>query len=91
MTSRNSDQENYRYAPRGTLCAQLTPVRLRYTGMSFVYQFSGIYASGLTPLIVTGLLAVGGGSPWWACAYLALTGVIGAGATLALRPRDLWS
>lgn len=79
------------YAPQGTLYAQLAPVRLRYTGMSFVYQFSGIYASGLTPLIVTGLLAAGGGSPWWACAYLGLTGVIGAGATLALRPRDLWS
>ncbi|MEV0081308.1 MFS transporter [Saccharopolyspora sp. NPDC050642] len=78
------------YAPQGTLYAQLAPVRLRYTGMSFVYQFSGIYASGLTPLIVTALLAAGGGSPWWACAYLASTGAIGAAATLALRPRDLY-
>ncbi|TDD56124.1 MFS transporter [Saccharopolyspora elongata] len=78
------------YAPQGTLYAQLTPVRLRYTGMSFVYQFSGIYASGLTPLIVTALLAAGGGSPWWACAYLAFTGAIGAAATLSLRPRDLY-
>ncbi|MGW5647984.1 MFS transporter [Saccharopolyspora sp. NPDC003752] len=78
------------YAPQGTLYAQLSPVRLRYTGMSFVYQFSGIYASGLTPLIVTALLAAGGGSPWWACAYLASTGAIGAAATLALRPRDLY-
>jgi MFS family permease len=78
------------YAPQGTLYAQLSPVRLRYTGMSFVYQFSGIYASGLTPLIVTTLLAVGGGTPWLACGYLALTGVVGAGATLALRGDDLF-
>jgi MFS family permease len=77
------------YAPQGTLYAQLAPVRLRYTGMSFVYQFSGIYASGLTPLIITALLSASGGSPWWACAYLVLTGTIGTVATLALRPRDL--
>ncbi|WP_243769842.1 MFS transporter [Amycolatopsis acidicola] len=78
------------YAPQGTLYAQLAPVRLRYTGMSFVYQFSGIYASGLTPLLVTALLAAGGGTPWLACGYLVLTGIVGAAATLALRKRDLF-
>ncbi|WP_263253492.1 MFS transporter [Saccharopolyspora rosea] len=77
------------YAPQGTLYAQLSPVRLRYTGTSFVYQFSGIYASGLTPLVITALVDAGGGSPWWACAYLAATGLVGAAAALALRPRDL--
>ncbi|MGW0894462.1 MFS transporter [Saccharopolyspora sp. NPDC002578] len=77
------------YAPQGTLYAQLSPVRLRYTGMSFIYQFSGIYASGLTPLIVTALLAAGGGSPWLACGYLVLTGVIGTAATLFIRREDL--
>lgn len=56
--------------------------------MSFVYQFSGIYASGLTPMVITALLALGG-SPWWACTYLAVAGLVGAGATLAVRPADL--
>lgn len=79
------------YAPQGTLYAQLAPVRSRYTGMSFVYQFSGIYASGLTPLVITALIAAGGGSPWLACGYLVLTGLIGLTATLALRPADLKS
>ncbi len=65
-------------------------MRSRYTGMSFVYQFSGTYASGITPLVVTGLLAVGGGAPWLACGYLVVTGLIGMGATLALRERDLF-
>lgn len=77
------------YAPQGTFYAQLSPVRLRYTGMSFIYQFSGIYASGLTPLIVTALLAAGGGTPWLACGYLVATGAIGATATLLLRREDL--
>ena len=78
------------YAPQGTLYAQLSPVRMRYTGMSFIYQFSGIYASGLTPLIVTSLLAAGGGTPWLACGYLALTGVIATVASLLIRRRDLY-
>lgn len=78
------------YAPQGTLYSQLTPVRSRYTGMSFVYQVSGIYASGVTPLLITSLLAVGGGTPWLACGYLVLTGLIGMGATLALRQKDLY-
>lgn len=78
------------YAPQGTLYAQLSPVRLRYTGMSFVYQFSGIYASGLTPLIVTALLAATGGTPWLACGYLAFTGIVGVVATLAIGDRRLF-
>ncbi|MFC5061022.1 MFS transporter [Actinomycetospora atypica] len=69
-----------------TLFAELFPTRTRYTGMSLVYQGSGIYASGLTPLILTSLLALAGGSPWLACGYLVLTAVISVVATRALRP-----
>lgn len=77
------------YAPQGTLYSQLTPVRSRYTGMSFVYQVSGIYASGVTPMVITVLVAAGGGTPWLACGYLVATGVIGMVAALALRSEDL--
>ncbi|MFF5989314.1 MFS transporter [Prauserella flavalba] len=77
------------YAPEGTLFAQLFPTRTRYTGMSFVYQFSGIYASGLTPMLITALFALGEGSLWWVCAYLVATAVISTVATAAIRPRDL--
>ncbi|HET6503469.1 MAG TPA: MFS transporter [Amycolatopsis sp.] len=76
-------------APQGTLYAELTPVHLRYTGMSFVYQFSGIYASGLTPLVITALLAADGGAPWLAGGYLVLSALVGAAATLSLRDKDL--
>ena len=54
-----------------------------------MYQLSGVYASGLTPLILTALIAVGGESPWLACAYLVTTAVISLVATLLLRPKPL--
>ncbi|WP_193046722.1 MFS transporter [Mycolicibacterium baixiangningiae] len=77
------------YGAQGTLYASLFPTRIRYTGLSTVYQLSGVYASGLTPLILTALIAVGGGTPWLACGYLVATAVISVVATLLLRPRPL--
>jgi MFS family permease len=74
------------YAPQGTLYASLYPTRIRYTGLSTIYQVSGIYASGLTPLILTSLIAVGHGAPWYACGYLVTTAVLSVGATVLLNP-----
>jgi MFS family permease len=77
------------YGAQGTLYASLYPTRVRYTGLSTVYQLSGVYASGLTPLILTALIAVGGKTPWLACGYLVATAVISVIATWLLRPSPL--
>jgi MFS family permease len=77
------------YGAQGSLYASLFPARIRYTGLSTVYQLSGVFASGLTPLILTALIGVAGGSPWIACGYLVLTAVISVAATLALKPTPL--
>lgn len=77
------------YGAQGTLYASLYPARIRYTGLSTVYQLSGVYASGLTPLILTALIAAANRSPWLACTYLVATAVISMVATLLLRPRPL--
>jgi MFS family permease len=77
------------YGAQGTLYASLYPARIRYTGLSTVYQLSGVYASGLTPLILTALIAAANRSPWLACTYLVATAVISVVATLLLRPRSL--
>ena len=77
------------YGAQGTLYASLFPARIRYTGLSTVYQLSGVFASGITPMILTALIAAGGGSPWIACGYLVTTAVISVAATLALQPRPL--
>jgi MFS family permease len=77
------------YGAQGTLYSALYPTRTRYTGLSFVYQFSGIYASGVTPMILTALIAAAGGTPWLGCAYLVTTAAISVVATALIRDRDL--
>ena len=77
------------YGAQGTLYSSLYPTGTRYTGLSFVYQFSGIYASGVTPMILTALIAAAGGTPWVACAYLVATAVISVVATALIREQDL--
>jgi len=67
-----------------TLFAELFDARVRYTGMSLVFQGSGVWASGLTPVILTALLAAAGGSPWAAGGYLAAVAVISLLAVLAM-------
>ena len=74
------------YGPEAALFCELFDARVRYTGISFVYQFSGIFASGITPLIATALLAQGGGSPWLICWYVVFAGVVSAACTMAMRP-----
>ncbi|QUN30968.1 MHS family MFS transporter [Cupriavidus sp. KK10] len=66
------------YGPEAALFCELFDARVRYTGISFVYQFSGIFASGITPIIATALLRSGGGKPWQICAYVAFAGVVSA-------------
>ncbi|MFJ4293073.1 MFS transporter [Cupriavidus sp. NPDC089707] len=66
------------YGPEAALFCELFDARVRYTGISFVYQFSGIFASGITPIIATALLKSGGGKPWQICAYVAFAGLVSA-------------
>lgn len=66
------------YGPEAALFCDLFDAKVRYTGISFVYQFSGIFASGITPIIATALLAAGGGEPWLICVYVLFAGVVSA-------------
>jgi MHS family shikimate/dehydroshikimate transporter-like MFS transporter len=66
------------YGPEAALFAELFDAKVRYTGMSFVYQFSGIFASGMTPIIATTLLQINNGSPTMLTLYVAFAGIISA-------------
>jgi metabolite-proton symporter len=74
------------YGPEAALFCELFDPRVRYTGISFVYQFSGIFASGITPLVATALLAQGNGTPWLICGYVLFAGIVSAVCAAAIRP-----
>lgn len=79
------------YAPEASLFAELFPIRVRYSGISVVYQLSGIVASGMTPLILTFLLSQSNGSIGPIIGYIVVVCIISAICTMAIRSRDLYT
>ncbi|SAK67979.1 major facilitator transporter [Caballeronia catudaia] len=77
------------YGPEAALFSELFDAKVRYSGISFVYQFSGIFASGISPIIATWLLQRNGGDPWMIAGYCLAAGVISAlsAAWVGLRQR----
>ena len=72
------------YGPQAALFSELFDTRVRYTGTSFVYQFSGIFASGLTPIIATALLPLNDNKPWLICLYVLVVSIISALSVYAM-------
>jgi MFS transporter, MHS family, shikimate and dehydroshikimate transport protein len=66
------------YGPEAALFAELFEANVRYSGISFVYQFSGIFASGISPIIATWLLQRNGGDPWMIAGYCLAAGIVSA-------------
>jgi MHS family metabolite:H+ symporter-like MFS transporter len=75
------------YGPEAALFSELFDAEVRYTGISFVYQFSGIFASGLTPIIATALLRMNGGKPWLVCGYVMFSALLSAWSAWAMERR----
>lgn len=75
------------YGPEAALFCELFDTDVRYTGISFVYQFSGIFASGITPMIATALLHANGGKPWLVVAYTIAVGIISAISVAMMRKK----
>jgi MFS family permease len=73
------------YGPEAALFCELFDTRVRYSGISVVYQVSGIVSSSITPLIATTLLHYGQGQPWWIAAYMCMVGIISSVCTFAMR------
>ncbi|WP_265499667.1 MFS transporter [Paracoccus beibuensis] len=64
------------YGPEAALFADLFDPSVRYTGVSFVYQFSGIFAAGITPMIATALMSANDNDPFWLCCYVVFAGIV---------------
>lgn len=72
------------YGPEAALFADLFDARVRYTGISFVYQFSGIFASGITPMIATWLLKENDGQPWLIAGYVVFSAIVSMVCAVAI-------
>jgi MHS family shikimate/dehydroshikimate transporter-like MFS transporter len=75
------------YGPEAALFADLFDARVRYSGISFVYQFSGIFASGLTPIIATYLIEANGKQPWYLVGYVVFAALVSMISALAIQRR----
>ncbi|TAM84830.1 MAG: MFS transporter [Candidimonas sp.] len=66
------------YGPQAAIFCELFSTRIRYSGISIVYQIGAIFFVSLTPMIATYLLHANGDRPWLIAAYMTLSGVVSA-------------
>jgi MHS family shikimate/dehydroshikimate transporter-like MFS transporter len=66
------------YGPQAAMFCDLFDTRVRYTGVSLVYQIGAILSVSLTPLVATALLQANDNQPWLLAAYVSAAGVISA-------------
>lgn len=71
------------YGPQAALYAELFPAEVRYSGASLGHQLATIFAGGLAPFVMTGLLAWTGAS-WTVGAYLFVLAVLTFAAVYAM-------
>ncbi|RTL55216.1 MAG: MFS transporter [Bradyrhizobiaceae bacterium] len=70
----------------GFLC-DLFDARVRYTGISFVYQMTSAVA-GMTALIATFLVKLNDGQPWLVCLYVVLSGILSTVCALIIARKQ---
>jgi MHS family shikimate/dehydroshikimate transporter-like MFS transporter len=63
------------FAVQPTMFSRMFGTNVRYTGLSFAYQFSAVLG-GLTPLLSSTFLALGEGKPWFVSGYLTFVAAI---------------
>lgn len=73
------------YASMASLFSESFDPSVRYSSISFVYQFSGIFASGITPMVATLLVSWNDNQPWYLCGYLCVAALISFASTLWIR------
>jgi MFS family permease len=73
------------YGPQAAMFCDLFDTRVRYTGVSLVYQIGAILPVSLTPLAATALLQANGNQPWFIATYVAAAGIISAMCAAAMK------
>ena len=73
------------YGPQAALFSELSTRGSATVASRSSYQFSGIFASGLTPLLATELLRLDDKAPWYICAYVVAVCLVSALSVFAMR------
>lgn len=73
------------YGPEAALFCELFDTRVRYTGVSVVYQFGAIIFLAPIPILAALLVAWNGNQPWWLATYILLACVVSAVSAAAMR------
>ncbi len=80
------------YGPEAAFFAELYPTRVRYSGMSIVYQIGVLPSGAIAPLVATSLVRGSGGASWPVAVYVLVIALISI-LSLVLSPetyrRDL--
>lgn len=73
------------YGPQAAMFCDLFDTRVRYTGVSLVYQIGAILSVSLTPLVATALLQANDNQPWLIATYVSAAGIISAICVAAMK------
>jgi len=75
------------YGITGVLLAELFEPRVRYSGISFGYQFGGMLAGAPAPIVATALIQWSGGRSWPVATYAAISALISLVAVCLVSDR----
>jgi MFS family permease len=73
------------FGPQAAFFAELYPARVRYTGMSIVYQLGVLPSGAIAPVVATALTQAYGGASWPVAGYVVAAAIV-ALAALAFSP-----
>jgi MFS family permease len=73
------------YGPEAALFCELFDTRVRYTGVSLVYQIGAIVFLAPLPILAAILVAIDGDQPWLLAAYVAVACCVSALAASLMR------
>ncbi len=73
------------YGPEAALFCELFDTRVRYTGVSLVYQIGAIIFLAPIPILAAVLVALDGNQPWWLVVYIVFACAVSALAAGLMR------
>jgi MFS family permease len=71
-------------APLGSWLSSLFPVRVRYSGVAFTFNFGGVLGGAVTPIVAQALAVAD--RPGWIGAIIVVSGLVSLGGALLARP-----